>query len=216
MGKRVTTTRRNIRDLARTRERILKAALAEFSARGFAGARTERIARRARVNKRMLFYCFGSKRALHAEVLRRKIADKAEAIASTPEDLAAALKYWAEIGTGDGDWIRMHEWEALEPGAWPTVARAERRRLFVSVHTRLRRAQLAGAVAPGVNLEQLFLSVIALSAFPAAFPQFTRLITGFGPRHPRFRRARARFLGWLGARMAAVAPRPLRKRRKPG
>ena len=107
----VTNRSKNIRDLARTRERILKAALAEFSARGLAGARTETIARRARVNKRMLFYCFGSKRGLYAEVLRRKIADKAEAIASTPEDLGAALQYWSEIGRDDGAWIRMLEWE---------------------------------------------------------------------------------------------------------
>ncbi len=179
----------------------MKAALGEFSARGLAGARTETIARRARVNKRMLFYCFGSKRGLYAEVLRRKIADKAEAIASTPEDLGAALNYWAEVGAGDRDFIRMHEWEALGPASGPMVARAERRRLFRSVHARLRRSQTRGAVASGVNLEQLFLSVIALSAFPAAFPQFTRLITGMGPDDPRFRRERAKFLSWLGARM---------------
>ncbi|MGB6089852.1 MAG: TetR/AcrR family transcriptional regulator, partial [Candidatus Binataceae bacterium] len=87
-----------------------------------AGARTETIARRARVNKRMLFYCFGSKQGLYAEVLRRKIADKAEVIASTPEDLGAALKYWTQIGCGDVDWVRMHEWEALGPAAGPSAS----------------------------------------------------------------------------------------------
>ena len=191
------------RNLARTRRRILRAALAEFSARGMAGARTETIARRARVNKRMLFYCFGSKRGLYAEVLRRKIASKAAAIASTPEDLGAALKYWAEIGAGDRDWIRMHEWEALGPSAGPAVALADRRKLFRSVRARLRRAQSKGALERGINLEQLFLSVIALSAFPAAFPQIARLVTGMAPTDPRFRRARAKFLDWLGARMAS-------------
>jgi TetR/AcrR family transcriptional regulator len=38
------------RDPQRTRDRILAAALAEFSAHGFAGARLARIALRARVN----------------------------------------------------------------------------------------------------------------------------------------------------------------------
>ncbi|MHB8383446.1 MAG: TetR/AcrR family transcriptional regulator [Candidatus Binataceae bacterium] len=204
----------NVRDLARTRERILKAALAEFSARGLAGARTETIARRARVNKRMLFYCYGSKRGLYAEVLRRKIADKANAIASTPEDLGAALQYWTEIGADDRDWIRMHEWEALGPVAGPMVARDERRRLFRSVHSRLRRAQKAGEVARGVNLEQVFLSIIALTAFPAAFPQMTRLVTGMSPDDPRFRRARKKFLGWLGAQMARRGPAPARSIRR--
>jgi hypothetical protein len=49
----------------------------------------------------------------------------------------------------------------------------------------------------------LFLSVIALTAFPAAFPQMTRLVTGMSPDDPRFRRARTKFLGWLGAQMAS-------------
>ncbi|MGH7779503.1 MAG: TetR/AcrR family transcriptional regulator [Candidatus Binataceae bacterium] len=205
-----------LRDLARTRERILKAALAEFSARGLAGARTEAIARRARVNKRMLFYCFGSKRGLYAEVLRRKIAEKADAIVQTPEDLGAALQYWSEIGSDDRDWIRMLEWEALGPASGPMVARAERRRLFGIVHARLRRSQSAGEVASGINLDQLFLSVIALTAFPDAFPQFTRLVTGMVPEDPRFRRARTKFLGWLGRRMAAPAGKrqPSRRARR--
>ena len=41
------------RDLNRTRERIMAAALKEFAASGFAGARTDAIACRARVNERM-------------------------------------------------------------------------------------------------------------------------------------------------------------------
>ena len=49
------------RDLNRTRERIMAAAQKEFAASGLAGARTDAIACRARVNERMIFYCFGSK-----------------------------------------------------------------------------------------------------------------------------------------------------------
>src|SRR5712692_2119502 len=52
------------RNLARTRDRILKAALAEFAANGLAGARCSEIAGRAGVNKRVLFYCFGSEESL--------------------------------------------------------------------------------------------------------------------------------------------------------
>src|SRR5260370_3476413 len=80
-----------VRDLNRTREKILAAALAEFSARGFAGARVDAIARRARVNKRMLYYCFGAKQDLYREILRRKIADRAEFLESSPDDSAGVL-----------------------------------------------------------------------------------------------------------------------------
>jgi len=53
-----------------TRERIVAAALLEFSARGFDGAKVDRIATRARVNKAMLYYHFDDKAALYREILR--------------------------------------------------------------------------------------------------------------------------------------------------
>lgn len=50
---------------------ILAAAALEFAERGFAGARVDRIARRARVNKAMLYYHFTSKQTLYRTLLRR-------------------------------------------------------------------------------------------------------------------------------------------------
>ena len=58
------------RDPDRTRSRILAAALAEFSSKGFAGARVDAIARRAKGNKRMLYHYFGDKEGLFRAVLR--------------------------------------------------------------------------------------------------------------------------------------------------
>jgi AcrR family transcriptional regulator len=52
-------------------ERILAAAAREFAERGFAGARVDRIARRARVNKAMLYYHFKSKAGLYRTLLHR-------------------------------------------------------------------------------------------------------------------------------------------------
>jgi TetR/AcrR family transcriptional regulator len=49
--------------------RILAAAAAEFAACGYAGARVDRIARRARVNKAMLYYHFRSKQGLYRALL---------------------------------------------------------------------------------------------------------------------------------------------------
>ena len=75
-------------------DRILAAAAAEFAERGFAGARVDRIARRARVNKAMLYYHFRSKQELYRTLLRRHFtlaADRLRAIAagagSAPEKL---------------------------------------------------------------------------------------------------------------------------------
>jgi TetR/AcrR family transcriptional regulator len=52
-------------------DRILAAAAAEFAERGYAGARVDRIARRARVNKAMLYYHFKSKEGLYRTLLRQ-------------------------------------------------------------------------------------------------------------------------------------------------
>jgi AcrR family transcriptional regulator len=65
-----------VRDPEATQQRILDAALREFSTHGFAGARVDAIARAARINKRMLYHYFGDKETLFREILRRKIAER--------------------------------------------------------------------------------------------------------------------------------------------
>lgn len=63
-----------------TLERIVSAALQEFAARGFDGAKVDRIARDARVNKAMLYYHFNSKAALFIEILRTQFGAVADAV----------------------------------------------------------------------------------------------------------------------------------------
>jgi TetR/AcrR family transcriptional regulator len=66
---------------------ILAAAATEFAERGFAGARVDRIARRAKVNKAMLYYHFASKQQLYHTLLRRMftlVAERLQAIAAGP------------------------------------------------------------------------------------------------------------------------------------
>lgn len=57
------------RDPDASRERILKAATAEFAEKGFGDARVDEIARRAGINKRMLYHYFGNKDELFQAVL---------------------------------------------------------------------------------------------------------------------------------------------------
>jgi AcrR family transcriptional regulator len=73
---------------------ILAAAALEFAERGFAGARVDRIARRARVNKAMLYYHFQSKQRLYRTLLRRMFtlaAARLQAIASADGSAAAKV-----------------------------------------------------------------------------------------------------------------------------
>jgi AcrR family transcriptional regulator len=57
------------RDPERTQSAILAAATKEFTAKGLGGARVDEIARRARVNKRMIYHYFGDKEGLYLAAL---------------------------------------------------------------------------------------------------------------------------------------------------
>jgi AcrR family transcriptional regulator len=57
-----------------TRARLLAAATDEFASRGFDGAAVDRIARRAGLNKAMIYYHFRNKQALYLEILRDMFA----------------------------------------------------------------------------------------------------------------------------------------------
>ena len=76
---------------------IFRAATFEFAERGYDAAGVDRIAARAGVNKAMLYYHFGSKRALYVEVLRdmfRAVAARARAIADGPGTALEKLDTW--------------------------------------------------------------------------------------------------------------------------
>lgn len=74
-----------IRKLSNARaQRVLVAAAEEFARRGFAGARIEQIARRAGVNKQLLFYYYHSKRGLFQAALNQAAVELERALAALP------------------------------------------------------------------------------------------------------------------------------------
>jgi TetR/AcrR family transcriptional regulator len=186
------------RDPEGTRRRILAAALKEFSAKGFAGARVDEIARRARINKRMLYHYFGDKRELFRAVYRHKLEEKTGAIERQPGDLLESLPYWFEDMLSDPDWVRLLAWEALTAGAGGVTRPAERRALYASSLAWVRAAQADGSVPDDLDPDLFLLTGFAMSMFPLAFPQVTRDITGTAPTDPAFRERYRTFLRALG------------------
>lgn len=93
-------------------QRIVAAAAEVFAARGFDGARVDAIARRAGINKAMLYYHVGGKERLYSAVLVESIdralvlLRAATAGASSPsEKLQAILATLAEFGTSNPEFI---------------------------------------------------------------------------------------------------------------
>ncbi|HUA65196.1 MAG TPA: TetR/AcrR family transcriptional regulator [Alphaproteobacteria bacterium] len=188
------------RNAERSRERILSAALKEFAAKGFAGARVDAIARRANINKRMLYHYFGDKEELFKAVLRRKIGERktwADTLSGDPEE---TLPFWFEAACKDADWVRLFQWEALE-GNWQKVI-DEKERLASTAEglERIRQRQERGQISPDLDPRHVMLTMRSLTLFPVAFPQLTRLITGKSVFDPSFQEERAEFL----KRFAAV------------
>jgi len=79
---RAVTARKKTRDADASRARVFAAAAEEFAARGFDGAKVDRIAARADVNKAMLYYHFTDKAALYRAVVGDMFASTAAAMAT--------------------------------------------------------------------------------------------------------------------------------------
>ena len=182
------------RNPERSRERILSAALKEFSAKGFAGARVDAIARRANINKRMLYHYFGDKEGLFKAVLSRKITQRqawAEALSGEPEE---TLPFWFETACKDADWVRLFQWEALQ-GNWQNVINeTERLESIARGLKRIQQRQERGQISPELDPRHVMLTMRSLTMFPVAFPQLTRLITGKSIFDPKFQKERIEFL----------------------
>ena len=192
------------RDLNRTRERIMAAAQKEFAANGFAGARTDAIARRAHVNERMIFYCFESKEGLYRAVLAKKLSAKAALIESMPdEDFASSLVRGFDECCDDIDSLRMWQWEALDKSNRKLVAEEERRTFLQSEVAHWRRAKASGILPPDADEEMLLLVSSALRVFPLVLPQVVSLVTGMDPLDPEFRQRWTACLESIGRQLFA-------------
>lgn len=184
---------RRMRNPDLTAHRILDAATAEFAALGFAGARVNTIARRARINKRMLYYYFGSKRALFDVVLTTGLQRRLGAVPSTaqsPVDVAIA---WYQHACEHPELVRLLLWQGLDDSAaHPTPDE----QTTASVDWLLKK--MSGAVGNRrsrmLDARFLLLALAAVSVFPLSFPQITVSLTGLSPRDPRFQKMHAAFL----------------------
>lgn len=96
------------------RERILAAAAEAFAEHGFDGAGVDEIARRAGVNKAMLYYHVGDKAALYGEVVSGFISSVEAALA---ERVAAAATPADKLRAMQGTFLTL----ALQRPAYPQI-----------------------------------------------------------------------------------------------
>ncbi|HUB86720.1 MAG TPA: TetR family transcriptional regulator [Verrucomicrobiae bacterium] len=191
------------RNPERSRERILSAALKEFAAKGFAGARVDLIARKAAINKRMLYHYFGDKEGLFKAVLRRKVSERRAWAVNLSSGPAERLPFWFQAACRDADWVRLLEWEALQSDGQKVIDEKERRAISAGWLKRLRERQKRGELSSAFDALHIALAIQSLTMFPVAFPQLTRLLTGKSIFDAKFQRAHAEFLRKFAAAFQA-------------
>src|SRR5215207_4252019 len=115
-------------DTERTKRLLLEAATVEFGEHGLAGARIDRIAATAGVNKERIYQYFGKKEDLFAAVLGARLRASMDDVPMRGTGPEAAGDYAGRLfdhHLADGVIPRLVFWEGLERGA-ATAADAAR------------------------------------------------------------------------------------------
>lgn len=182
------------RDADRSRRLLLDAALDEFAAKGFAGARTQDIADRAGVNKQLIAYYFGGKEGLYRALEEQWLEQERGFVkpGMTIDELTDA--YMRNL---DPRMARLLIWEGLRP----TRAAGEDSAVGEDEGVaELRERQRAGEIAADIDPRHLMLAMMGVALAPIAMPQVARRM-GLDPESLKFMREYTAFLRQLAGRL---------------
>jgi len=139
-------------------------------------------------------------------VLRRKLAEREAWSEAMPDDPRESLPYRFDLTLKDPDWIRLVEWEALQFGGKRLIDEPERRKAVQTAVERIVSRQQSGHLSSEFGARELLLAMVALTWFPVAFPQLTRLIMGRSVLDRRFGAEQREFLKRFAAAFAGPEP----------
>lgn len=162
------------RDPERTKGEILNAALGEFAANGYGGARIQAIAQRAGCNPRLIYHYFGSKddlylaalRSIYAELRSRENELNLEALSPCDAVLKLA-EFTFDFFGSNAAFVSITRSENLLDGRFvhqlPEISELSNP-LIKKLDGVLKRGARAGEIRPGIDAMQLYVSMVALSA----------------------------------------------------
>ena len=110
-----------LRDSAATRRRLLQAAREEFTERGIAGARVDRIGLAANANKAQIYHYFGDKDGLFDAVLERFTEEAVGAVAIDADDLPGYAARLFDYHFDHPGLLRLVTWARLEGRTTPST-----------------------------------------------------------------------------------------------
>lgn len=175
-------------DTAKTKRLLLDAAVDEFAAHGPEGARIDRIAAAAGVNKERIYPYFGGKLQLFDAVVERELEQLAAAVPmeevdGRPVDVPEYAGRVFDYHLAHPHLLRLLQWEALcGDGAAPVAGEGRRAAYYAEKVAALSGARREGVdrVQGGVSLppKELLYAVVALVGWQFAVPQLARMILG--------------------------------------
>src|SRR5262245_45495005 len=170
-----------MRNAEATKERILEAALAEFSAHGIAGARVDRIAQTAGCNKNLIYIYFEDKETLFTTVLLKHLMRIHEEQPFTPDDLSGYAAKVFDWALANPDLMRLIAWSALEQ---KTKGQAERVAALDAKVAALTAAQDAGQVGAAFLPDFLLIAVMSMATAWAVASPFGSSLDPQVSEHP--------------------------------
>lgn len=183
------------RDLSKTRKRILLAATSEFNANGFAGARIDAIAKRARVNRAMVYYIFKKKEDLHLAVVESLLNDALAEVTPFLEkpdvslaDISHVLTIFYNHIIGNSSAARIVAQDLINRAKTLRRLKNKRSQLFVSfdaIADSLRRMMGKGMLKP-YDPNMLLMMVFITVLFTACTLPHMDLVTEKGSKEHRF------------------------------
>jgi TetR/AcrR family transcriptional regulator len=158
-----------------TRERLLRAAEREFSTQGLSGARVDVIARRAKINKQLIYYHFGDKDSLYQAVLERayaRIREKELGLNLSGDDPATAMRklvgFTFDYCVEYREFVRLLIHENVLEGKFIRRSKAISQSsspLLEILHDTVRRGVEQGTFRKDVDPVQLYISIAGLCFF---------------------------------------------------
>ena len=161
------------RDAERSRQRILDAAVEEFSSKGFAGARVADIASRAGVNAQLIAYYFGGKQGLY-DTLRDRWVSTESVFANPNQPFGAMLGAFLDTVCDHPSWARLLVWQALSDGSEPATPLARVTNALDDIRRRQESGELTKEFDPETILVVLWAAVMA----PVTIPQVIHEVYG--------------------------------------
>ncbi|MBB5918055.1 AcrR family transcriptional regulator [Nocardia transvalensis] len=174
------------RDPERTRALILDAAVAEFGAHGYAGARISAIAARAGVNVQLISYYFDGKEGLY-QAVSRQWQERNKELSPPGTPLPEQLRRYAMEAVHNPDGARLLAWSGLQyTGPDSDPDHAPRSRMLSESVAELRAVQEAGGLPAELDPACLLVMLMGAVMTPTTLPNVVEGVCGADPRSPEF------------------------------